>query len=115
MSAKMRSFRFSAWTHRRGHYDDTEIPRGEYIEPDLCIELNGACVVPADPQWWDGETDEPDWSHGAYLAHPQTGRMIPGTNMEGRPMDVMIEAWRSGRRTMDGVLIFSASPGRKKR
>lgn len=107
MIAKLRSFRFTAWTHRRGHRDDAEIPKGEWIEPDAWIELCGALLMPADPCWWDGETDEPCWDEGGYFADPRTGRLIPGTNMAGRPPDIFIEAWRSGRRVVDGVLIFS--------
>jgi hypothetical protein len=113
VSAKLRSFHYTAYTHRRGHFDDREIERGSYVEPDMWIELRGAQVYPADPAWWNGETEEPCWDEGCYLADPKTGRMIPGTNMAGRPAEVIIQAWRSGRRICDGVLIFSA-PSEKK-
>jgi len=110
MTAKLRSFRFTAWTHRRGHYDDDEIPRGAFVEPDTWQEFRGAVLFPADPSWWDDQESVPDWSHGAFLADGVTGRPIPGFNFEGRPPEFLIEGWKEGR-VLFGVLIYSARSG----
>jgi len=106
VTAKLRSFRFTAWTHRRGNRDDSEIPRGQFIEPDIWSEFRGVALYPADPCWWDDQESVPDWSQGAFLADVQTGRPVPGWNFEGRPPEFLIEGWRQNR-VLFGVLIYS--------
>lgn len=112
--SSLREFRFTAWTKARRRQDDVEVPRGVTVEADVWLQLRGAELRPADPAWWAGETEEPDWSQGAQFVDPRTGKPIAGTNMEGRPPDFMVEAWRSGRRTFDGVIIATTTLKRSK-
>lgn len=113
--SSLREWRFTAWVRPRTRTDDIEVPRGATVEADVWLAIRGAELVPADPQWWSGEVEEPDWSQGGFFADPRTGKAVPGTNMEGRPMDFLIQAWRSGRRTWDGILIGGASLKRKEK
>ena len=105
MSSKLKEFRFTCWTRARTRADDLEVPAGETVEPDSWIAIRGAELLPADQAWWDGEVEEPDWDQGCWLADARTGEAIKGTNMAGPPMQWMIDAWRSGRRQIDGILI----------
>ncbi len=73
MAAAYKDVTVRVWLETRHHEDDPEVLPGDWRDPSVYINMDGARMVSRDTKWTgheSGSAAEPDYSQGCYLEGP---------------------------------------------